>query len=490
MSLVQKQPPWQLRSGAAILLLSPDATGHVHLSVQLLKKGMVSETVVAQPEPVAVEIIDREGRSSWLTGSYTHVTVVKAELQASGTLTTPSGSRFHFTDLYRVSRIAHAFEVDRQVVVENVGAQDAAFSSRFSLVPTQAALMSECDFLAPGIWYSDNKHVPPAALAADTRARYFYFREDRLPLPFVMQRHKRSQLTFSLGHLAPDGGTFAGEDGLSRIVDERLQFGSLGVINDAGVESVRAPQLAFLFPGSEGERTYIFGPKPENNRWALRSHPVRAGFSQRYRLAFAIQQIESFPAAVRATWRAFYDLAAVPTISVNLPKVYRDGMALLKHYAHEYNGVPAVPFFARLPQGESIDTSSQMGFVGQALPVAFLLLKHGRETKDEEAINNATKIVDFWVHNAMSDSGILRTWYDFPADTPKGTVRWRGYPTYLRVASDGLNGVLSAWELLKRDGRSKPEWLAFCRRYGGLAREGAEPGRFVLSRLRPRGSRR
>ena len=462
MSLVQKQPIRQLRSGAAQLHLSRDAAGRIGLRVQLSNNGTEAGHF-AQPAPLAVEIIDKGGQSAWLTGGYNHVSASKAELRASGTLTTPNGSRFRFTDVYRALPAANTFEMARQVDVEHVGARDAAFGSRFSLAPTRAARMSDTDFFVPGIWYRDNRHVPPAALAADLSARYFYFREDRLPLPLVMQRNKGSGVTLSLGHLDPDGATFAGEDGLARIVDERLQFGSIGVLND---NSAAGPQLCFLFPGSEGERTYIFGGKPENNRWALRSHPVRAGFSHRYRLAFALHQTAGYPAAVRATWRAFYKLAAAPILPADLDKVYRDGMALLKHYAREYNGVPAVPFFARLPGGERIDTSSQMGFVGQALPVAFLLLKQGWETKDEEAINNATKIVDFWVQNAMSPAGVPRTWYDFPGNALKGAFHWRGYPTYLRVASDGLNGALHAWEWMQRRGRSKPEWLAFCRRCG------------------------
>ena len=35
-----------------------------------------------------------------------------------------------------------------------------------------------------------------------------------------------------------------------------------------------------------------------------------------------------------------------------------------------YHGTPSVPFAAALPNGSVLDTSSQMGFVGSALPVA------------------------------------------------------------------------------------------------------------------------
>ena len=464
----------QLRSGKVQLMLSPDAEGRVGLRVELRTKS-ANPVGFAQPVPLAVEIVGTDGHSAWLTGGYDHINSSKTSLRASGTLITPNGSRFRFDDSYKASSAANTFEMTRQVAVEKAAPLDAAFNSRFSLEGTRASTMSDNDFFAPGVWYRDNHNVPRAALAADQSAHFFLFREDRLPLPIIMRRDKRSGATLSMGHLNPDGGTFAGEDGLNRITDERLQFGSIGVENDGNAVG---PQLSFLFPGSEGERTYIFGSKAQN-RWALRSHPVRAGFSHRYQLAFSLHVTNDYPAAVRATWRTFYGLAQVPTVPADLNKVYRDGMALLTSYGHGYNGVPAVPFSATLPEGKDIDASSQMGFVGQALPAAFLILKNGLDMRDEEAITNARQIVDFWANNSLSESGIPRTWYDFPLNSPKGTFTWRSYPTFLRVASDGLSGVLDAWDAMHRNGREKPEWLAFCRRYGNwLVRVQNEDGSF------------
>ena len=56
----------------------------------------------------------------------------------------------------------------------------------------------------------------------------------------------------TLAHRKPNGATFTGEDFTKRITDERMQFGSLGALQDKG-----KLELAFQFPGSEGDRTYI-----------------------------------------------------------------------------------------------------------------------------------------------------------------------------------------------------------------------------------------
>ena len=100
-------------------------------------------------------------------------------------------------------------------------------------------------------------------------------------------------------HKSPDASTFNGDDGLERIIDERMQFGSLGVVNR------NDPSLAFIFPGSEGEKTYVAG-RSDSKRWALRSHPVKSGVRHEYTLLIDILQTGTFPQALTSTWRDCY----------------------------------------------------------------------------------------------------------------------------------------------------------------------------------------
>lgn len=122
-----------------------------------------------------------------------------------------------------------------------------------------------------------------------------------------------------------------------------------------------------------------------------------------------------------------------------------------------------MPFAVRVPNGEAYDTSCQMGFVGDALPAAALILRYGYETSDGESVKRASDLIDFWVKNSVTPSGVLRTWYDVQ---PDGKTTWRSYPMFLRVASDGVEGVLRAWSVAKRPWNVHPEWLEFCRNWG------------------------
>ena len=439
-----------LRSGAARLTLVPVTPGSYGLRLQ------AGPAAFAQDTPLAVEVVDARGETRWLTGGYGSVTPAGNSLVGAGTLTSPSGTRFHITDTYQpVPKIA-AFTLTRAVSVESASPMDTGFSSRFSLSPTTPTAMGDCDFFAPGVWYKGNAHVPPTALASHPDDHYFLFREDRLPLPLIMDRDRRSGMTLSLAHLGGDPTTFVGEDGLNRIIDARMQFGSLGVLN------VARPSPAFQFPGTEGERTYIYGGSRQGNRWAYRSHPVQAGVPHRYRLLLQIGPTRDFPAALRQAWLTVYALQAPPVVPVDLGKVYRDGVSLLGDYCHEYNGVISVPFAASVPDGKVVDTSSQMGFVGQALPAAWLLLQASLGSGDGAAAH-ATEAIDFWARNSLTPAGVPRTWYDIH---PDGTYTWRSYHTFLRVASDGLDGALQAWNVMRRHGQDRPAWLAFCRHYG------------------------
>lgn len=419
---------------------------------------LLGPSAFGQAAPLAAEVVDADGQAQWLSGGYTRVSRSQGGLVGIGTLQSPNGTQFRFVDTYRALPDLGAFTLTREVKIAAAGAGDTGFSTRFSLAPTQATEMTDCDFFAPGVWYKQNAHVPPKALASHLDDHFYLFREDRLPLPLVMLRDRRHGATIALAHLGGVPTTFSGEDGLKRVIDARLGFGSVGVLNTGGGLSP-----VFQFPGTEGERTYIYGGSLDGNRWALRSHPVQAGFTQRYRLLLQVSRTADFPAAVRQSWKTVYGLENPAVVKADLAKVYRDGIGLFSQYCRSYGSVPGIPFAASVPDGKVADTSSQMGFVGQALPAAWLLLQDGLATGDADAVTRASAVVDTWARNAPTPSGLPRTWYDV---TPDGKLKWRGYHTFLRVASDGLDGALQAWNVMRKHGHDRPDWLAFCRRYG------------------------
>ncbi len=466
-----------LRAGASRLTLAPTPTQGWGVQLETGADGY------AQTQPLEVQIVGADGAAHWLAGGYQTVTALADSLVGRGTLTTERGSVFQVTDTWRVAPEDGAWTVMRRVEVMTAGVGDIGFSSRMSLLPRQRLTFQDCDFFMPGIWYKDNAHVPHHALAAPPVDGTMpdvtvLIREDRLPLPLIAERDKRTGTTLLLAHLNSDGGTFAGEAGRARIIDSRLQFGSLGVLR-LGILNMtplgsQTPEVLFQFPGTEGERTYV---KPAvtvspatgpvfllpGEPGALRSHPVQVGVRHEYRLLLKVWHTASFPDAVRESWRLAYTRQNPPIAAVPLEKVRTDGLALLAAVCRPVHGVPDVPFAVSVPGGEVKDTSSEMGFVGQALPVAALLLGQAFETGDTDTQARATQIVDFWAKNSPTPSGMPKTWYDIPGDQ---YWTWRGYNTFLRVASDGMDGALQAWNIAQKHGVSHPDWLAFCRGYG------------------------
>jgi len=439
-----------LRSGPTMLQLVRLKTGGYGLSVRLL--GVSARGVFAQDHPLSLEVVDHTQKPIWLTGEYSAVEMLSHKIQCKGVLVSRTGTMFHFADEYSVHGQG-GFELLRRITISSASPQDVAFMSRFGLTSGNHAQLKDYDLFVPGVWYRNNRHVRRTALASDYSHQHFYFREDRLPLPIVMMRARHSGITLALGHYKPDGSSFLGDRGLQRVVDERLQFGSLGVQN------THRPTAVFLFPGTEGEKTYVNGGRVEK-RWALRSHPIRKGVKHSYRILMRLTHSPDFPSALRETWRYFFDSFATKVQEVNLEAVYRDGIAVLDRYAREYDGVPGLPFSVNLPDGSIKEISFQMGFVGQQIHAGYLLIKHGLENNIPRLVIKGEGIVEFWTRHSLLASGLPRTWYDIH---PR---RWRDYKTFLRIASDGAEGVLLAWSVMARHDRTRPTWLKYCERFG------------------------
>ncbi|MDQ3812381.1 MAG: hypothetical protein M3347_00350 [Armatimonadota bacterium] len=408
-----------------------------------------------QKTPLALEVVDAGGVAHWIYGGYTRVTSKDGAFNGEGELLSPKGTRFRFFD--RFTRDGDGFQLQRRVEITSPASNDAGFATRFGLAWTTPITTRDCDVLMPGAWYRDNQTVPPAAFAANIDHQVLLYREDRLGLPLVAARDRKSGISLVLERVGGDPTTFAGENGKARLIDERLQVGALGLLNASHLEAV------FSFPGTEDDRP-TFGPdSPGGPRFMPRSHPVKIGVAHAYTLHFGASKTEGFAALVESVTKAAITRAQPALVPADLQRVYRASMDLLDTVIQSHNGTVSVPFQVVVPHGEIKDTSMQMGFVGMALPCAALLLKDGLETKNQSAVERAVKVVDFWVQQSPEPSGVPKNWADFPAP---GKVTWRGFPTHLRVASDGMRGVLRAWNVARRHGMDKPQWLQYARRFG------------------------
>jgi hypothetical protein len=407
--------------------------------------------VLSQPAPLQVEVVDDGGTAVWKTGNYDAVRNSDKGLVCQGTVLSAAGTWFRFMDQYQISN--GAFVINHSVAVDSKALHDAGFSSRFSLPAVGLLKTTDCDFLAPGVWYGQNEHAPATAIAGHMEDRAILIREDRLSSPMLMLRRRDTGLTVELLRLDGNADSISREDGLNRLISPDFKYGSLGVLNTGSLAPL------FQYPGTEGERTYVYGPSKEGGRFALRSHPITPGFRQDVTLSLRVYQSVSYSEAVKTSQRYAYRVLSRTAPEVDAKAAYLASMQMLASYCKRYKGAIGLPFAVRVPNGEAYDTSCQMGFVGDALPAAALLLRHSLETGSADVRQHAADLVDYWVKNSKTPAGVLKTWYDIQ---PDGSVTWRTYPQFLRVASDGVTGVLHAWSILKSKGENHPEWLKFC----------------------------
>ncbi len=409
-------------------------------------------TIVPAKAALVINLLPAdEVKTERIEADYKTVRSIGKSLVAVATIATPGGSTIDVTDTWtRDTEI----RLSRTITVTKAGS-DVAFGSEVEFDVPMIRNLADYDVFIPGIWYATAATTPRSGLITDVDQRDFILREDRMPLPMISISDIGIHTAFTLRHCSPNGATISTDDTLARLIDERLQFGSLGVRR-------RKPTLSvlFCFPGSEGEQTSIFGYKPDK-RTVERLHPIKLHAKQSYQLAFSLQPIKSFADQMKLAWRTGYGDAKPEVAAFDAKTIYDASIGVLDHYWYERGEVAGFPFSVSLPDGVMKDPSLQMGFVGQQLPCASYLIDEGIRSGRKKLVEKGEKIVDFWAKNSFNEQGVPRTWFDL-----EPTPHWRNYNTFLRVVTDGTSGMLRAWQIERAAGRDKPDWLAFSRRVG------------------------
>ena len=450
-----------INSGGASLVIRSNA-GTYGVAI-LLTNG---STFYQQVSPMAVEVVTGTGISNWLTAAYSAAQDLGGGVcRCTGRISSANGSEFTFTDTYKAYDNTGMFEVDRSVAVAVASPLDAGFSTKLTFQRSVAGIMSGYDFFMPSIWYKDNTNVNNIALASNLADFYYWYREDRMPLPLFMLREKDNGVTFAVAHKNPNGGTFVGEDFFNRIIDGRMQFASMGMENNT------QPSVGMLFPGSEGERTLILGGSI-NKDWALRSHPVSNNFTQTYSMVVRLTVEPDFPTALQNTWTVGYALFNPTNYNCDLNQIYSNGVSILNRYWESINGAAGEPFNVPLNGVITNDSaySYQLGFTGMEPNNAAILVREGLQATNATLLSEGEQMLDFWASNSLTDSGCPMTWYDPYPQT------WRSDPTGIRVATDGMLGLLWGWKQENLHGVAKTNWLNACTRFGDwiISQQGAD----------------
>lgn len=388
-----------------------------------------------------------------LNGNYSKIERKNNAIIGLAEIKSTNGTTFNVKDTFTPDSDNH-FRLDRDIQINTTVDKDKYFNSYFGLTSKENKTINELEFFVPGIWYKNNQSLKKGFLSSDYSDNYFYFREDRLPLPVVSAREKTSGLAIDMIHLNANPETFYGENGLNRIVDERMQFGSLGFTE------TNYSSILFVFPGIEGEKTYVGRQPGQLNNFAYRSHPVKTGIKHSYSLSFGFNQTENFPALVETVWKQAWNKYNPPIHKADVKDAYNASIEVLDSYLENVNGAPGFPFSVYLPNGIARAYNYQMGFIGFQISNAYFLLRKGLESNNQDYIKRASEVIDFWVNNSQTDCGLPKTWTDAYIDR-KAT--WRDYQSYMRVIGGGMEGMMGAWSIMKKHGTNRKDWLDYCK---------------------------
>ncbi|GEM_PF-196493 len=452
-----------------------------------------------QQRPLTVQIRETSGELREYKASYNQISSNgQGGWVGTGTISTDRGSEFAFTDEYSPYDGTGAFRLQRQVSVVTAQAGDDGFGTVFGLYPSasrQARNFLNYEYFAPANWYQQNGYNPGTgqtdfvdspAIASDFSDNYFWIREMRLPLPMFMIRNNTTHSVLAMLHLgatqledSPENELDAGAkttDAFGRTthwkVGNEYRFGSLGV------HKAPQPTLDFVYPGSEGEKTYV-QQNGNPNRWSRKSQPVTLGASQSYELMLKVQKSNNYEEAMSGTYRYFYDIYNPQTNPLDAEAIYDNAIETIDSHMQPFGpqNVMGMPFKANVYTGfydtdgsDGVhDLHMQSGFVGQVLPASYQLLRNGLRANVPGQYAKGEASLDWWALNAPINStnasqtntyGLVRTDYDMIGNG------WFPVPIFLRTAMDGMEGVLDAYEMALSHGHSKPGWLAFARRFG------------------------
>jgi hypothetical protein len=245
---------------------------------------------MTQPKPVEIGLY-RGAAAETLAAAYQSVqkdanaVIAKAKIAGTGKAAFDLEDRWTFDGA--------TLALTRKITVATAE-DNAGFNSAIRLVSDGSVKWDTTGYFVPGMGYNDPNYDGGAA---SYRAKQFSLREDTLAAPIFGISAKDGHWAAILDP-APRGDTIAADGrGGGALVDERILVGVLGAreLTTGGIE------LAFSFPGSSSAAAGRGGPGGGGGR--LRFHPVKAGFSHTYQVAFRFAQSPSYREFQRDAWR-------------------------------------------------------------------------------------------------------------------------------------------------------------------------------------------
>lgn len=439
--------------------------------------GREENVLYHNARPLCALVKTAEAITEFYDAPYTRTEFADGKASCFGEVISPAGSRLSFLDLYETA--GDGFRIRRNVRVEQAG-DDLGFATKISFCMAESSACADYQYFAPGVWYLQNEYAPPWAIGKGLDAEYFWRFETRYALPLFAMRRTGSGETIALSRRASDI-TLRNLDLVmsETMVDPSFTIASIGMSRPenrtlnylyygyAVRKEMERPcgglSIDYVYPGTESEiprddfyASIDFGIRSRRTGYVF--HPMQQGFGQDYTVCVDLGCFDDYRQMMRTMWRQTYDRMRDRLFTVDNERHYRNCMHFLRDLTRRYGDAYGLPFAAQLPHMDVNTVSFQFGFVGQQPGIGYQLLRYGDLYQDEEAYGKGRGILDFWVNNAMTESGAPHVCYH-PA------IRgWEPYPFWTRMIADGMEAILDGYLYLRRKGTEEETWLSFCRK--------------------------
>ncbi|WP_161488083.1 LamG domain-containing protein [Sedimentisphaera cyanobacteriorum] len=425
------------------------------------------ETRFQRSRPAEAEWIDGRGDSTWTKNKYYEIqSDSDSKVRCKGIADSPNGSRLIFTDIFESRNKDNCFYLERNVDVLAIKGDDKGFSTRFGLKTALQHSILDFNYLSPGILYKQNKQAPDGAIASYPKLQTdddFFFFTTHCPLgPFIMMQHIGDEYRLTLAQEdAEPSSSFSGDDFRPRIIDEKLQYGALGIRKEP------KPLIGFVFPGTEQDRTYVGG----GGKRTLRSHPLKQGITHNYNLILKAGSSPDFNRAAENTIDYFWEVynPSNNILSVDMKKAYEANISLIYDLCEPRGpeNIRGIPWGdIDIISGELKNPSYQMGWIGAQIEGAYHLIRYGHEHSSETHKTYGVDMIDFWANRSWPDYNELPyKWY---------AGGWGSHWSQegdLRHYGDGFFVIMKSYSFEKNRGAEHSNWIEYCKDFGDWLHE-------------------
>ena len=456
------------------------------------------KTLYFNTRPVYVSVKTYAAINEFRDTAYERITEQDGTVTGEAVFITKNGSEILVRDIYE-ARDGKTLKIARNAEVWKAHPDDLGFQTKISLYQAASDELRDFEYFSPGQWYLDNRYAADFAMGKNMDLQYYWRKETYSGLPMFAMRHRTDGETVAMSRWAADA-TLPSLDRTATenyaYVDPRITVGSFGV-SKARPEALTytyyghmmatplpdtlcdGVSIDYIYPAVNGQQPYRnWGPvstqQPLSNiTWV---HPMREGFEQHYAVAVTFGCYDGFGAMLRATWREVYPRLKDRLFDVDNEKLFGDMMRFLRDVTRQFGEAWGTPFAAQLPDFDPNSFSAEIGFVGQQAGIGYQLLRRGRLTGDEEAVEKGLGILGYWTNHTMTDAGFPRLWVHL------STHQSEPQPIWVRQIGDGLEAILDAYVFEAKCGIRHADWLEYCVRTAGWLTERQNPdGSFYRS---------